>query len=81
MLYYIEVTDTFGSEANYSWVRRYKTEAKSFRGAITKLAKHYGSGWRNDMNCGDFMRYVIPGSCVCAFVSCADEFTPDCQTI
>jgi hypothetical protein len=31
--YKIEVTDTFGGEANYCWVSRYTVKAKSIRGA------------------------------------------------
>lgn len=29
MKYYAELTDTFGGEANYSWVKRYEFEAPS----------------------------------------------------
>lgn len=73
MLYTIEITDTFGGEANYSWVRRYQTEASSFRGAINKLARHYGSGWKLDFNGGDICRYNMSGACVCCFIQFADD--------
>lgn len=62
-LYTIEVTDTFGGESNYTWVRRYLVLSKSERGAITKLARHEGSGWRFDGG-----RYNLSGACICAFV-------------
>lgn len=39
----IEVTDTFGGEANYCWVKRGATKAKSRRGLI-KAAKDL-AGW------------------------------------
>ena len=41
--YLLTVTDLFGGEANFSWVRRYKVTAKSHLGAIQKLAKHTGA--------------------------------------
>ena len=42
--YKIEITDTFGGEANYSWIRRYEIAANTMRGAMQKLAKQYGAG-------------------------------------
>lgn len=44
MAFEIEVTDTFGGEANYCWVKRGKTNAKSRRGRI-EAAKDL-AGWR-----------------------------------
>lgn len=35
--YLLTVTDLFGGEANFSWVRRYKVTAKSHLGAIQSL--------------------------------------------
>jgi hypothetical protein len=69
----IEVTDTYGGEANYSWVRRYEYEAKSFRGAIQKLAREHGAGWSIDYTTGDMARYNLKGACICAFVMYAGE--------
>jgi len=71
--YQIEVTDTFGGEANYSWVNRYTVKAKSIRGAINALARQYGAGWRIDYECGDVARYTLQGACVCAFVEYSEE--------
>jgi hypothetical protein len=34
--YNAEITDLFGGNANYGWVRRYEIKAKNFRGAITE---------------------------------------------
>lgn len=65
----IEVTDTFGGDANYSWVRRYSYTAKSFRGAIQKLAREYGSGWRLQVYCGDYQQYNMSGACITCFVN------------
>lgn len=67
--YQIEVTDTFGGEANYSWVRRYTCRAISERGAIQWLARNYAPGWRNDGN----GRYTMVGACIVAFIEQADE--------
>lgn len=53
--FFAEVTDTFGGEANYCWVRRYKIKANTERGAINKLAKHEGLSFRN-YGCGRLAR-------------------------
>lgn len=65
----VEITDLFGGEANYSWVKRYTVTAKSFRGAITKVSKLYGSGWRKQIECGDYCQYKMRGACITAFVT------------
>ena len=41
-VYFVEITDNFGGEANYSWVTRYKIHANTMRGAVNKLAKYSG---------------------------------------
>jgi len=38
-IYYIDHTDTFGGEANYCWVHRFKVEADSLKQALTKVKK------------------------------------------
>jgi hypothetical protein len=73
MRYHIEVTDTFGGEANYCWRKQWLVTASSARGAITKLAKAEGSGWRMAWDCGDTVRYDLKGSCICAFVMWIDD--------
>lgn len=67
--YNVEVTDTFGGEANYSWVRRYTYKANSERGAILKFAREHGAGWSFAYDCGDSARYDLAGACVCCFVT------------
>jgi hypothetical protein len=67
--YSIEVTDTFGEVANYSWVRRYVIEAKSFRGAICKLARMDGAGWRCVHDAGDWREYRMFGVCIVCFIT------------
>jgi len=71
--YHIEITDTFGGEANYSWKKDFLVKANTARGAITKLAKSEGGGWRADWDSGDTVRYNLGGCCVCAFVSYIPE--------
>ena len=41
--YHIEVTDTFGGEANYCWKREYMVRAHTMRGAIQVLARKDGA--------------------------------------
>jgi hypothetical protein len=67
-IYFVEVTDTYGEEANYSWVRRYKVHASSMLGAIRKVSKESGFRFRKDFGAGDFARYKARGACVCAFI-------------
>lgn len=60
--YYFEVTDTYGSEANYSWVKRFKISANTIRGALIKLSKEMGLNWRFDG-----LRYNAKNACICAY--------------
>ena len=41
-LYFIEVTDTFGGEANYSWVTRHVIKAKKSWEVTVVLAEKNG---------------------------------------
>ena len=71
--YLIEMTDTFGGEPNYCWVRRYKTESVSIVGAVTKLSKHYGRNFRQDY-CDKFSaRYNAVGASICVFIEEVDN--------
>lgn len=68
-LYFIEITDTFGGEANYSWVTRHAIKAKSERGAINALSRRSGISWHNVG-----FRYDSKSGATCAFV---DEYDPE----
>ena len=70
MKYFAEVTDTFGGEANYCWVRRYIIEASTLRGAVWKLSRHEGLSFRKDYD----GRYNARNFCICAFI---DEYDAD----
>jgi hypothetical protein len=65
-LFFIEHTDTFGGEANYSWVTRYIVSANTPRGAMRKVAPTY---WRYDWG----NRYNSTSGCTCYFVEEIDS--------
>lgn len=76
--YFIEMTDTFGGEANYAWVNRFTVEAANMRQALTKVKKHV---YRNPSNVrhtvsdyGDQLRADVKKDCVVFFVS---EYSDD----
>lgn len=66
--YFIEMTDTFGGEANYCWVNRFIVSASSPRGAMRKVAKKTGFAVRS-VGCD---RWDAVGACVCYFVEWID---------
>ena len=72
--YYVEITDTFGREVNYSWVLRYAVTAKNETLAIGKAARASGYRFRKEGDIGDCVRYKARGACVVAFIS---VFDPD----
>lgn len=64
-LFFVEITDTFGGDANYSWVTRHVIRAKSARGCVNKLSRRSGLNWRNV----GFDRYDSKSGATCAFIS------------
>lgn len=88
MTYQVEVTDTFGGDANYSWVRRYTIEAPdapyrspSYRRTLVRRAKA-AAGWTG-MRCtvqdyGDMLDVRPVGRnapCWVLFVNWCDDDT------
>lgn len=67
-LYFVEITDMYCGEANYSWVTRHIIRAKSERGAINALSRRSGLSWRNDG-----FRYLSKSGATCAFIEHYDE--------
>jgi hypothetical protein len=65
--YYVEVTDTFGDDCNYCWIRRYAVKASSERGAMRVVGKHERFNMRND---GYLWRFV--GACIAAYIVDSD---------
>lgn len=61
--FYVEVTDTFGGECNYCWVRRYAVLAATERGAMRVVGRHEGYALRSD---GYHWRFN--GACIAAYV-------------
>jgi hypothetical protein len=61
MMFFVEMTDTFGGEANYSWANRFMVSAKTMRGAITKVARETGFSGRiyKSMDLGDETRHDV----------------------
>ena len=66
--FFVEMTDTFGGEANYCWVNRFIVSASSPRGAMRKVAKKTGFAVRS-VGCD---RWDAVGACVCYFVEWID---------
>ena len=71
--YNLEMTDTYGGDANYSWVRQYTIKARSFRGAISALSRKHGGHFKINWKCDDTARYDMVGAAICVFVSYAEE--------
>ncbi len=67
-LFFVEVTDTFAGETNYSWVTRHVVRAKSPRGAASWLSRASGLNWRFDG-----MRYNSKSGATCAFIEPYDS--------
>jgi len=61
-----EITDTFGGEANYCWVRRYKVRSVSMLGAVQKLSRYTGYRFKK-LYSGTLTRYDATNATVCAF--------------
>lgn len=60
--FHFEMTDTYGGETNYCWLKRYVINANTLQGAITKLAKYTGYRFRFDG-----VMYKSAKSCVAAY--------------
>ena len=69
-----EITDTFGSEANYCWVRRGTVRARSRRGAIRamKRAESIGARHRVAYDQGDDVRIDFVCWTACAFLTATE---------
>lgn len=72
--FYVELTDTFSGEANYSWVTRVKVHARNMKHAIRRFSSDAGfvGRIRHDSDIPDEFgtkRYSIQGAALCFFVS------------
>ena len=67
--YYVEITDTFAGEANYSWVTRYKvTSAENENDAIIKISNESGINWIKQWDDGTVSRYDSESGLTCLFI-------------
>ena len=67
--YYVEITDTFAGEANYSWVTRYKvTSAENENDAIIKISNESGINWIKQWDDGTVSRYDSESGSTCLFI-------------
>jgi len=70
---YIEVTDLYAGESNYSWVKRHEidcdglTQNQVIR-RLKKLADLNGVRWRKVVDCGDYMQFNFVGWYATAFI-------------
>lgn len=75
--FFVEVTDTFGGEANYSWVKRYRVRATSERGAMRKVGKETVINWHCVVDYGDLQRWDSDSGATCAFVELWESILHD----
>jgi hypothetical protein len=68
-LFYIEVTDVYGGEANYSWVTRHIIRATTERGAVNKFSRLSSMEWRG-VGCE---RYDSKSGATCYFLHYYDH--------
>lgn len=67
--FYFEMTDTFGEDLNYCWLKRFEISAKSLHGALIKLSYETGLNFRFDG-----INYRAKGACVAAYEVFQENF-------
>tara|TARA_R110000868_G_scaffold307310_3_gene568742 strand:- start:1838 stop:2074 length:237 start_codon:yes stop_codon:yes gene_type:complete len=75
MLYDITLTDTFGGEANFAWVRRAQVSASTRRGLMRAAKAAVGiTGAKGRLDdYGDSLDFRPYGACLVMFVIPAEE--------
>lgn len=73
--YSFEFTDTFGGEANYTWVRRGTVKALSMAGAVRMAKRELGlNGHRcRKSDFGDEAAFYPQGTCTVLFIRWEDQ--------
>jgi len=81
--FFIEMTDTYGGEANYSWVMRFKVKAATMRGAIVKVSREAGLQGRlkKSYDLGDIVRHNVSGAAICLFTQFWNEYNAQYSNI
>lgn len=79
--YWFEVTDTFGGEANYCWVRHYIVNAENMTQAVRKVNKQEGYKKLDKvLDCGEDDTHWVPrGCCIKIMGSYMDDQAYDCM--
>lgn len=73
MLFYVELTDVYGGEANYSWVTRHVIRGRTMRGAIQRFSRMSGLNWHRVADYGDQKRYDSDSGATCFFIEQFDH--------
>jgi hypothetical protein len=71
--FYVEITDLFADQPNYSWVTRHKVTAKTPMGAIRKVNRAGGIQFKREYDFGDYVRYKSKSGATCAFIENWDD--------
>ena len=71
-LFFVELTDTYGGEANYSWVTRRLVRATTLMGAARKMAREAGLHVHRTADYGDSARYDSASCATCMFINWAE---------
>ena len=71
--YFVEITDTFAGEANYSWARHFKVTAQDENDVVAKISDEYGLNWIKQWENGEDSRYDSESGLTCFFISMYDE--------
>ena len=58
--FYFHLTDTFGGETNYCWIKRYYVDAYSLHGALCIISRE--TGYNFSLYCTDI--YHAKGACI-----------------
>lgn len=72
--YYVEVTDAYCGEANYSWVTRHVIRGSTMRGAIQRFSRMSDLAWHCVSDFGDQKRYDSASGLTCFFI---EKFDPE----
>ena len=69
----VEITDTFGGEANYSWVDRLEIaySNQSMRSILKTVRNHFGITCKLNKkeDYGDMIKYKFANACICMFIT------------
>ena len=71
--YFIEMTDTFGGEANYCWVNRFIVSASSHRGAMRRVCARTGDMVRCEDRYNEPQTWDSVIGCIRYFVEWIDD--------